>query len=391
MPLPIRGAPLGALLAFLALAASLIAGCGSGGETTGDGGTVAAPPPEFFGVDSQDTLSESDYAEMASSGVGTLRMGLYWPLVQPDDGASFDFSAFDATVRSAAANGIVVLPYLYGTPGWVAHFLDRPHMLARLHQVRAAERQRAEGMGELRDGRGRALRPRRQVLAGEPRPRRRCRSATGRSGTSRTRRPSTCPKPDPAAYEKVLGAASDALRSADPKAQPSSSAACSARPEAGTRNARSQRRPSCTACWPWTAPRTSSTAPSTASRPCRKVAAAIERCGFPPPGVPNMPPRTTVAPGSAERSGPRRRRAPSRRRPDRARAGRRSSTFCSFRSAVANRRAWRGSPARTCRRPRPSRSSPMPSARCRSAARTWCSRARRVRPSRKWATQPGVP
>jgi hypothetical protein len=81
-------------------------------------------PAAFFGIDPQDTLSNTDYAKMASNGVRVLRTGLYWQRVQPTDGLSYDWSSFDPFVELSAEHGITVLPYLYGTPSWVATGFD---------------------------------------------------------------------------------------------------------------------------------------------------------------------------------------------------------------------------------------------------------------------------
>jgi hypothetical protein len=62
--------------------------------------------------------------------VGTLRIPIFWPQVEPRQG-EFDFGALDQTVSSAAAVGVRVLPFVYGTPRWLATEPALPPLTAR--------------------------------------------------------------------------------------------------------------------------------------------------------------------------------------------------------------------------------------------------------------------
>jgi polysaccharide biosynthesis protein PslG len=81
-------------------------------------------PPGFLGVVPQGPLAPSDFARMRGV-VGTLRIPVYWPQVEPRPGA-LDFSGLDSTVLAAAGAGARVLPFVYGTPGWLASEPARP-------------------------------------------------------------------------------------------------------------------------------------------------------------------------------------------------------------------------------------------------------------------------
>jgi polysaccharide biosynthesis protein PslG len=91
---------------------------------------VARPavPRGFFGVVPQGPLSARDFKRMHGV-VGTLRIPIYWPRIEPRAG-ELDFSALDATVSAAAASGVRVLPFVYGTPGWLASDPARPPLSA---------------------------------------------------------------------------------------------------------------------------------------------------------------------------------------------------------------------------------------------------------------------
>jgi hypothetical protein len=90
---------------------------------------AAKAPRSFFGAVPQTTLSQTDFERMGEAGVATLRLPLYWYIAQPSDTVT-DFAQFDSLVRPAAKNGITVLPFLYGTPGWVAEGIDHRNCAA---------------------------------------------------------------------------------------------------------------------------------------------------------------------------------------------------------------------------------------------------------------------
>ena len=77
----------------------------------------AKPPAEFYGVVPSEAVSPEDLAAMSESGVRTLRFMFFWPAIEESPG-SFDWSAHDQLVRSAAENDIRIFPMLFGTPGW---------------------------------------------------------------------------------------------------------------------------------------------------------------------------------------------------------------------------------------------------------------------------------
>jgi polysaccharide biosynthesis protein PslG len=78
----------------------------------------AAVGRDFYGVISINSLTASDFDAMGQAKVGTLRTILYWPAIEPTPG-QYNWSELDMMVGQAAQNGIEVLPFVYGTPGWV--------------------------------------------------------------------------------------------------------------------------------------------------------------------------------------------------------------------------------------------------------------------------------
>lgn len=88
-------------------------------------GAHAAPVSRaFFGVVPQDAVGTADLDRMAGS-FGTLRIGIFWPEIEPEPGA-YDFTSLDEEVRSARQAGLRVLPFVYGSPPWISGDPMRP-------------------------------------------------------------------------------------------------------------------------------------------------------------------------------------------------------------------------------------------------------------------------
>jgi hypothetical protein len=112
----------------IVLAAFLAAGLTLSLSSPPLAGARATAPRGFFGVVPQGPLAAADFKRMRGV-VGTLRIPIAWSQVEPRAG-EFDFAALDAIVSSAAAAGVRVLPFVYGTPAWLASNPARPPLSA---------------------------------------------------------------------------------------------------------------------------------------------------------------------------------------------------------------------------------------------------------------------
>ena len=130
----------------------------------------AAVPKTFYGIVPQASLTDADFERMDEGRVGTLRFELYWAGVDRTAAADdYDWSGPDATVANAASHGVQLLPFVYGTPTWVAHGLDGFNCGdATCAPYAPREPRRARGLVGLRRRGRRPLWPRRRVLGGEP-------------------------------------------------------------------------------------------------------------------------------------------------------------------------------------------------------------------------------
>lgn len=96
-------------IALLALAAALLVPA-----------TAQALPRGFFGIAPQTPLGDTDAAYMKAGGIDSVRWPLNWATTQPTKNGDFDWSGFDPAVAAAARRGLTILPFIYGTPRWVA-------------------------------------------------------------------------------------------------------------------------------------------------------------------------------------------------------------------------------------------------------------------------------
>jgi hypothetical protein len=79
-------------------------------------------PEGFIGVSPQSAASASDFKLMREAGIDSVRLPLYWSATQthsPLTGPT-DWSGFDREVGLAAEAGIRIMPFVWGSPEWVA-------------------------------------------------------------------------------------------------------------------------------------------------------------------------------------------------------------------------------------------------------------------------------
>ncbi len=80
----------------------------------------ATTPAGFFGLNYYfRDITSGDVLYLKKSGAKTVRWRMNWSNIEPSSG-HFDWSAADAVVGDLAAQGIRVLPVMWGSPGWVA-------------------------------------------------------------------------------------------------------------------------------------------------------------------------------------------------------------------------------------------------------------------------------
>jgi polysaccharide biosynthesis protein PslG len=161
-------------------------------------------PRAFFGVSPQDGLTARDFERM-SGVIGTIRIPVYWMHCEPRPG-DFEFDALDQVVGMAADAGIRVLPFVYGSPAWVAAEPARPPLAkddravwARFLRVLV---DRYGPGGEFWNGRAARLPIRRWQLWNEP-----------------NFPIFWAPRPSPAGYARLLATGARAIRGADPQAR----------------------------------------------------------------------------------------------------------------------------------------------------------------------------
>jgi hypothetical protein len=97
--------------------------------TTGPPAARAYLPPGFIGISPQSPSSSSDFELMREAGIDSVRLPLFWTSVQskPPPIAEADWDGFDHEVKLAAEADIRVMPFVWGSPEWVAsQVIDLP-------------------------------------------------------------------------------------------------------------------------------------------------------------------------------------------------------------------------------------------------------------------------
>ncbi len=95
-----------------------------------------AAPREFYGVITANDPDASEIARMGAGKVGTLRINFVWSAVQQSEGATYDWSHYDAIIGAAAQNDIRVLPTVYSSPSWAAQRNNYPPNKAHMNDFR---------------------------------------------------------------------------------------------------------------------------------------------------------------------------------------------------------------------------------------------------------------
>ena len=64
-------------------------------------------------------LDLQDLQKLEAAGIRTQRLLFHWPTLQPTQG-SIDWTATDQRIGRLAIHGVRSMPFLWGSPSWVA-------------------------------------------------------------------------------------------------------------------------------------------------------------------------------------------------------------------------------------------------------------------------------
>ena len=87
---------------------------------TVSGVAQAKAPRSFYGVVPQGPITDADLDRMGKGKIGTLRILVQWSSIDPTSADDYAWSGIDELFAGAARNRVRILPFLYGTPNWVA-------------------------------------------------------------------------------------------------------------------------------------------------------------------------------------------------------------------------------------------------------------------------------
>jgi len=85
----------------------------------------ASVPQSFFGTVPWLSFQGADFQYLKQADVRNARTPFFWPSIEPSKG-NFDWSATDRFVASLARANVRVLPFLNGSPSWVAGDVRKP-------------------------------------------------------------------------------------------------------------------------------------------------------------------------------------------------------------------------------------------------------------------------
>ena len=198
------------LAAVVGLSVSLLSGVGTSSTET----ATTVPRQEFFGIAQGITrFDDKDLQTMAATGIGTDRFLLSWAVVEPTQGS---FNWPDRAVGALASHGIRLVPYLWGSPAWVADTPARPPLDSASDEQAWRDFLQA---AVARYGPGGSYWDQRLPSSSSARTPSRCRSSPGRSGTSPISRSTSRPSHRPSEYARLLEISHDAIKSQDPQAR----------------------------------------------------------------------------------------------------------------------------------------------------------------------------
>lgn len=101
-------------LLLLALTTAVFAATQSGAAKP-----VPRAPKTFFGIGPQTPLTERDLEFMKAGGIGSVRLPVSWPSVQPTEKGGYQWEGVDSLVGALSSKGLRLLPVIYGTPRWL--------------------------------------------------------------------------------------------------------------------------------------------------------------------------------------------------------------------------------------------------------------------------------
>ncbi len=191
----------------------------------GDESEPTVKPDEFYGITPQTELDSADFERMAEAGVGTVRVALNWNAIQHQPGecrsdfeeSACNWSAIDELIGGAASHGVRVMPILGGARGFGGD--EPPPEEARIEHPPTAGADFEDWKDFVaaavdRYGAGGAFWTLVDEYGGEPLPVR-----VWQIWNEPNAEQYWPPEPNPAEYATLVDGASEAIRSADPKAE----------------------------------------------------------------------------------------------------------------------------------------------------------------------------
>jgi GH35 family endo-1,4-beta-xylanase len=171
-------------------------------------GGAQAVPRSFFGAVPWGGFQGADYQRLEQAKVRNARTLFFWPVIEPAKG-EFHWDATDQLVGNLAATHVRVLPFLHGSPSWVASDVTRPPLGSK--RAKRAWKQFVRACVERYGRKGTFWRAHPDLP--------RVPITTWQIWNEQNNTKYFAPRPRPRAYAKLLRLAGHAARSADKRAR----------------------------------------------------------------------------------------------------------------------------------------------------------------------------
>ena len=110
---------LAAALVLVALAGGVYL-LSEGSTTPASAASIPRAPKGFFGIVPQTGLNEKEVKYMKAGGIESIRWPMLWGAINSSKKGKYNWEVFDPVVEQAALQGLTVLPFIVGSPKWVA-------------------------------------------------------------------------------------------------------------------------------------------------------------------------------------------------------------------------------------------------------------------------------
>lgn len=98
------------------------------------------PTSDYYGLSLAEPISDADWERMKAAHIHSVRAPFLWPILQEEPRRGrriekvIEWERVDPTILAGARNGVRMLPYVYGTPDFLAKKITEPPLSRKLRR-----------------------------------------------------------------------------------------------------------------------------------------------------------------------------------------------------------------------------------------------------------------